>query len=71
MQRGSTWMRKYPIKLHFVTSGAYLLQEFVAAALNIPENRVACHMKRTGGAFGGKVSKSALLGAVCAVAANK
>ncbi|KAK1336527.1 hypothetical protein QTO34_002558, partial [Cnephaeus nilssonii] len=57
--------------LHIGTQFPTHVQEFVAAALNIPENRVACHMKRTGGAFGGKVSKSALLGAVCAVAANK
>ena len=48
-----------------------LFQEYVAAALNIPRNRVACHTKRAGGVFGGKVSKPALLGAVSAVAANK
>ncbi|XP_054578921.1 aldehyde oxidase 4-like isoform X2 [Eptesicus fuscus] len=57
--------------LHVGTQFPTRVQEFVAAALNIPENRVACHMKRTGGAFGGKLSKPALLGAVCAVAANK
>ncbi|XP_012380785.3 aldehyde oxidase 4-like [Dasypus novemcinctus] len=47
------------------------VQEFVAAALNIPRSRIACHMRRTGGAFGGKMTKPALLGAVCAVAAYK
>lgn len=51
--------------------GGFLLQEFVSAALNVPRSRIACHMKRAGGAFGGKVTKPALLGAVCAVAANK
>jgi aldehyde oxidase len=51
--------------------GTYLLQEFVAAALNVPRSRIACHMKRAGGAFGGKVTKPSLLGAVSAVAANK
>uniref|UniRef100_A0A452V7N7 Aldehyde oxidase 4-like n=1 Tax=Ursus maritimus TaxID=29073 RepID=A0A452V7N7_URSMA len=46
-------------------------QEFVAAALNIPRSRIACHVKRIGGGFGGKVTKPALLGAIGAVAANK
>uniref|UniRef100_A0A8D0PX95 FAD-binding PCMH-type domain-containing protein n=1 Tax=Sus scrofa TaxID=9823 RepID=A0A8D0PX95_PIG len=43
----------------------------VSGSLNVPRSRIACHMKRAGGAFGGKVTKPALLGAVCAVAANK
>ncbi|XP_032716013.1 aldehyde oxidase 4-like isoform X3 [Lontra canadensis] len=47
------------------------VQEFVAAALNVPRNRIACHIKRIGGGFGGKVTKPALLGAISAVAANK
>ncbi|XP_036109228.1 aldehyde oxidase 4-like [Molossus molossus] len=47
------------------------VQEFVAAALNVPRNRIGCHMKRAGGAFGGKLTKPSLLGAVSAVAANK
>lgn len=51
--------------------GAFLLQEYVSAALKVPRNRIACRMKRAGGAFGGKVTKPALLGAVAAVAANK
>ncbi|XP_059558676.1 aldehyde oxidase 4-like [Myotis daubentonii] len=57
--------------LHLGTQFPNHVQEFVAAALNIPKSRVACHMKRTGGAFGGKVTKPSLLGAVSAVAANK
>ncbi|NP_001295384.1 aldehyde oxidase 4 [Otolemur garnettii] len=57
--------------LHLGTQFPTHVQEFVAAALNVPRSRIACHMKRTGGAFGGKVSKPALLGAVSAVAANK
>ncbi|XP_040828095.1 aldehyde oxidase 4 [Ochotona curzoniae] len=47
------------------------VQEYVAAALNVPRSRIACYMRRAGGAFGGKVTKPALLGAVSAVAANK
>uniref|UniRef100_A0A8C2W2I8 aldehyde oxidase n=1 Tax=Chinchilla lanigera TaxID=34839 RepID=A0A8C2W2I8_CHILA len=57
--------------LHLGTQYPTHVQEFVAAALNIPRSRVACHMRRAGGAFGGKVTKPALLGAVAAVAANK
>ncbi|XP_055254545.1 aldehyde oxidase 4-like isoform X4 [Moschus berezovskii] len=57
--------------LHLGTQFQTHVQEYVAAALNIPRNRIACHTKRAGGAFGGKVSKPALLGAVSAVAANK
>ncbi|KAM6178132.1 aldehyde oxidase 4-like [Rhynchocyon petersi] len=57
--------------LHIGTQFPTHVQEFVAAALNIPRNRVECHMKRAGGAFGGKVNKPALLGAIAAVAANK
>ncbi|XP_025743090.2 aldehyde oxidase 4-like [Callorhinus ursinus] len=47
------------------------VQEFVAVALNIPRSRIACHVKRTGGGFGGKVTKPAVLAAIGAVAANK
>uniref|UniRef100_A0A671G6L8 xanthine dehydrogenase n=1 Tax=Rhinolophus ferrumequinum TaxID=59479 RepID=A0A671G6L8_RHIFE len=47
------------------------VQDFVATALNVPRSRIACHMRRAGGAFGGKASKPALLGAITAVAANK
>uniref|UniRef100_A0A8D0W2K9 xanthine dehydrogenase n=1 Tax=Sus scrofa TaxID=9823 RepID=A0A8D0W2K9_PIG len=57
--------------LHLGTQFPTHVQEYVAAALNVPRSRIACHMKRAGGAFGGKVTKPALLGAVCAVAANK
>ncbi|XP_074071454.1 aldehyde oxidase 4-like [Macrotis lagotis] len=47
------------------------VQTFIALALGVPQSRIMCHMKRTGGAFGGKVTKPALLGAVAAVAAHK
>ncbi|XP_070096710.1 aldehyde oxidase 4-like isoform X6 [Equus caballus] len=57
--------------LHLGTQYPTHVQEFVAAALNVPRSRIACHMKRAGGAFGGKVTKPAVLGAVSAVAANK
>ncbi|XP_076722928.2 aldehyde oxidase 4 isoform X2 [Callospermophilus lateralis] len=57
--------------LHLGTQFPTHVQEYVAAALNVPRSRIACHMKRAGGAFGGKVTKPALLGAISAVAANK
>ncbi|XP_038171243.1 aldehyde oxidase 4 isoform X1 [Arvicola amphibius] len=57
--------------LHLGTQFPTHVQEFVSAALKVPRSRIACHMKRAGGAFGGKVTKPALLGAVAAVAATK
>uniref|UniRef100_A0A8C9HWC5 FAD-binding PCMH-type domain-containing protein n=1 Tax=Piliocolobus tephrosceles TaxID=591936 RepID=A0A8C9HWC5_9PRIM len=57
--------------LHLGTQYPTRVQEYVAAALNVPRNRITCRMKRTGGVFGGKVAKPAVLGAVSAVAANK
>ncbi|XP_004701798.2 aldehyde oxidase 4 [Echinops telfairi] len=59
------------MELHLGTQHTTHVQEFVAAGLKIPRNRITCHMKRAGGAFGGKVTKPAVLGTVCAVAAKK
>uniref|UniRef100_A0A672VBY6 Aldehyde oxidase 1 n=1 Tax=Strigops habroptila TaxID=2489341 RepID=A0A672VBY6_STRHB len=38
---------------------------------SVPANRIMCHVKRVGGAFGGKLLKSGLLASVAAVAAKK
>ncbi|XP_030628407.1 aldehyde oxidase 6 isoform X1 [Chanos chanos] len=46
-------------------------QESIAETLNIPSNRVSCHVKRIGGAFGGKVTKTTVLASITAVAAWK
>ncbi|XP_056392524.1 aldehyde oxidase-like isoform X2 [Hyla sarda] len=46
-------------------------QGLLSAVLNIPANRIACHVKRVGGAFGGKVTKTGYLAAITAVAAHK
>uniref|UniRef100_A0A673CNW7 FAD-binding PCMH-type domain-containing protein n=1 Tax=Sphaeramia orbicularis TaxID=375764 RepID=A0A673CNW7_9TELE len=43
-------------------------QEAVAQTLGIPSNRVTCHVKRMGGAFGGKVTKTSILASVTSVA---
>lgn len=46
-------------------------QSAVAETLNIPSNRVSCHVKRIGGAFGGKVNKTSILASITSVAACK
>nr|XP_045004300.1 aldehyde oxidase 2 [Jaculus jaculus] len=47
------------------------VQKTVSSTLNIPFNRIACHVKRVGGGFGGKVVRPAALGAIAAVGATK
>ncbi|XP_010567404.1 PREDICTED: aldehyde oxidase 2-like [Haliaeetus leucocephalus] len=53
------------------TQHATDVQEFVASALNLQYNKIMCHMKRVGGAFGGKITKPLLFAVIAAVAANK
>ncbi|XP_061780151.1 xanthine dehydrogenase/oxidase [Nerophis lumbriciformis] len=56
----------------FVSTQAPTHTQFlVAKALGIPANRVAVRVKRMGGGFGGKESRSTLLSTVVAVAAHK
>uniref|UniRef100_A0A8C5QBI9 xanthine dehydrogenase n=1 Tax=Leptobrachium leishanense TaxID=445787 RepID=A0A8C5QBI9_9ANUR len=47
------------------------IQGLVASTLSIPSNRIHCHVKRIGGAFGGKIVQTAHLAAITAVAAKK
>nr|XP_056717291.1 aldehyde oxidase 1-like [Euleptes europaea] len=47
------------------------VQELVSSCLGVPRNRIMCHVKRIGGAFGGKLIKTSQLACVTAVAANK
>ncbi|XP_069839452.1 aldehyde oxidase 1-like [Dendropsophus ebraccatus] len=47
------------------------MQSLVAKTLGIPFNRINCHVKRIGGAFGGKIVKTAYMAAITAVAAQK
>lgn len=51
--------------------GCFVWQEAVAETLAIPSNRVSCHVKRVGGAFGGKVTKTTVIACITAVAAWK
>ncbi|NXE07252.1 AOXB oxidase, partial [Lophotis ruficrista] len=53
------------------TQHATDVQELVASALNLQSNKIMCHVKRVGGAFGGKITKPSLFAVVAAVAANK
>uniref|UniRef100_A0A4W3HJP4 Xanthine dehydrogenase n=1 Tax=Callorhinchus milii TaxID=7868 RepID=A0A4W3HJP4_CALMI len=46
-------------------------QLLVAEALGVPSNRIVCRVKRLGGGFGGKESRSTLLALAVAVAAYK
>ncbi|XP_029303135.1 LOW QUALITY PROTEIN: aldehyde oxidase 1-like [Cottoperca gobio] len=48
-----------------------ITQDAIAETLGIPSNRVTCHVKRIGGAFGGKVFKTAILACISSVAAWK
>lgn len=46
-------------------------QTYVAQVLGVPTNRVVVKVKRLGGGFGGKETRSVPLSAICAVAAKK
>lgn len=46
-------------------------QALVAKALGVPASHVVCRVKRMGGGFGGKESRSTILSTVVAVAAQK
>uniref|UniRef100_A0A8C4GQJ5 Xanthine oxidase n=1 Tax=Dicentrarchus labrax TaxID=13489 RepID=A0A8C4GQJ5_DICLA len=53
------------------TQSASKTQSLVAKALGVPANRVVVRVKRMGGGFGGKESRTTVLSTVVAVAANK
>ncbi|XP_065100704.1 aldehyde oxidase 3-like [Paramisgurnus dabryanus] len=59
------------MKVYLSTQHPTFIQEAIAETLGIPSNRVSCHVKRVGGAFGGKVSKTSILASITAVAAWK
>lgn len=43
----------------------------MAKALGVPASHIVCRVKRMGGGFGGKESRSTMLSTVVAVAAQK
>ncbi|OZJ05979.1 hypothetical protein BZG36_01218 [Bifiguratus adelaidae] len=53
------------------TQNATETQLVVASALGVPSNRIYCRVKRLGGGFGGKETRSIPLAATLAVAAKK
>uniref|UniRef100_A0A8D0E4N7 FAD-binding PCMH-type domain-containing protein n=1 Tax=Salvator merianae TaxID=96440 RepID=A0A8D0E4N7_SALMN len=57
--------------IYVSTQDASKVQELVASVLNAQSNRIMCHTKRVGGAFGGKITKPSFFSAAAAVAANK
>ncbi|KAL6462054.1 hypothetical protein MHYP_G00301990 [Metynnis hypsauchen] len=57
------------MKVYVSTQHPAMVQEAVAETLGIPSNRVSCHVKRIGGAFGGKVTKTSILASITALAA--
>ncbi|XP_046887432.1 xanthine dehydrogenase/oxidase [Hypomesus transpacificus] len=59
------------MELFVSTQAATKTQSLVAKALGVPSSRVVVRVKRMGGGFGGKESRSTLLSTVVAVAAQK
>ncbi|EZF26342.1 xanthine dehydrogenase [Trichophyton rubrum D6] len=47
------------------------VQAFVAKVTGVAENKVVCRVKRLGGGFGGKGSRSVQIASICALAAKK
>ncbi|KAM3585325.1 uncharacterized protein V6R79_014495 [Siganus canaliculatus] len=59
------------MELFVSTQAASKTQVLVAKALGVPANRVVVRVKRMGGGFGGKESRTTILSTVVAVAASK
>ncbi|XP_077466673.1 aldehyde oxidase 6 [Stigmatopora argus] len=58
-------------KIYVSSQWPTAVQMAVAETLAIPANRVSCHVKRLGGAFGGKVVKTNILACIASIAAWK
>lgn len=54
-----------------INENCYCLQDVVASTLKLSANKVMCHVRRVGGAFGGKVGKTSIMAAITAFAASK
>ncbi|KAH0622641.1 hypothetical protein JD844_025123 [Phrynosoma platyrhinos] len=59
------------MELFVSTQNLTKTQEFVANALGVPSNRIVVRVKRMGGGFGGKESRSTIVSTAVAVAAVK
>ncbi|XP_060042807.1 xanthine dehydrogenase/oxidase isoform X2 [Erinaceus europaeus] len=59
------------MELFVSTQNTMKTQEFVAKMLGVPENRIVVRVKRMGGGFGGKETRSTLVSTAVALAAYK
>ncbi|XP_047402763.1 aldehyde oxidase isoform X1 [Sciurus carolinensis] len=59
------------IDIYVSTQSPKYIQDVVASVLKVPANKVMCHVRRVGGAFGGKVVKTSTMAAITAFAASK
>ncbi|KAF4014221.1 hypothetical protein G4228_005625 [Cervus hanglu yarkandensis] len=59
------------IDIYVSTQFPKYVQSITASVLKVSANKVMCHVKRVGGAFGGKVTKTSILAAITAFAAKK
>ncbi|XP_075036208.1 aldehyde oxidase 1-like [Mixophyes fleayi] len=57
--------------IYISTQDPTTAQLSVASVLNVPSNRIMSHVKRVGGAFGGKITKPGIFASAAAVAAKK
>ncbi|XP_073502611.1 aldehyde oxidase 1-like isoform X2 [Phyllobates terribilis] len=57
--------------IHISTQDPTTAQLSVASILDVPSNRIMSHVKRVGGAFGGKITKPGIFACAAAVAAQK
>ncbi|XP_075385141.1 aldehyde oxidase [Tenrec ecaudatus] len=59
------------VDVYISTQFPTCVQAIVAATLKVPAHKVMCHVRRVGGAFGGKTVKTGTLAAITAFVANK
>ncbi|XP_012866062.1 PREDICTED: aldehyde oxidase [Dipodomys ordii] len=59
------------LDIYVSTQGPRYIQDIVASTLKLPANKVMCHVRRVGGAFGGKIVKTGILAAITAFTASK
>ncbi|XP_077128145.1 aldehyde oxidase 1-like isoform X2 [Ranitomeya variabilis] len=57
--------------IYISTQDPTTAQLSVASILDVPSNRIMSHVKRVGGAFGGKITKPGIFASAAAVAAQK
>ncbi|XP_075175818.1 aldehyde oxidase 1-like, partial [Anomaloglossus baeobatrachus] len=57
--------------IYISTQDPTTAQLSVASILDVPSNRIVSHVKRVGGAFGGKITKPGIFACAAAVAAQK